>query len=286
MTSCFFILSGFTLPSESKYFYPKDNPEETMKKINSNLEWELTEEDGKKIYKSDWGKIYISDDLKNIKQITFPNIAKEYIYEISRSCGIEPDAITQLVLEGNNPVFSHIQANDKMAITFLNLSILDKEQFGMTITYDPDLIKEGIELEKNLIIESANNSKTDNMKTTTITYEDGEYESSDSETKATEVDWEQLMRNSDEYTFQTIEVQGEVLVVQKNGDDILIQLNGDGDIDKPFMISISKDNLESNILEGDWLTINGYFINLIQYETVLGAQKEAPFIMASKITIN
>ena len=124
------------------------------------------------------------------------------------------------------------------------------------------------------------------MKTTTITYEDGEYESSDSETKATEVDWEQLMRNSDEYTFQTIEVQGEVLVVQKNGDDILIQLNGDGDIDNPFMISISKDNLESNILEGDWLTINGYFINLIQYETVLGAQKEAPFIMASKITIN
>ncbi|MGF3214571.1 hypothetical protein ACQV2X_05375 [Facklamia sp. P12945] len=125
---------------------------------------------------------------------------------------------------------------------------------------------------------------------TTTTISEAERKASEEEMIANtdwkSISWEELMRNSEDYPFSAVEVQGEVQVVQKDGKDIFIQLKGDGDVDQPFMISTSKDDLESNVLEGDWLTVKGYFLQLLQYETVLGAQKEAPLVVAEKITIN
>lgn len=104
------------------------------------------------------------------------------------------------------------------------------------------------------------------------------------ETDWKQVTWEDLMR-TDDYLFDTVEVNGEVLVVQNSGDSTIIQLMKDGDSDAPVIIEVLNEYLDKKVLEGDWINAKGTYMQVTEYQTVLGANKQAPHIVADFITI-
>lgn len=102
----------------------------------------------------------------------------------------------------------------------------------------------------------------------------------------TDVTWENMARTPDDYLLDYVEIEGEVQTVQEEGDKVLIQLMMDGDVDTPVIVEAEEEFLESRILEGDWLTVQGYLMDLTQYQTVLGATVTAPYFYGDFITIN
>lgn len=95
--------------------------------------------------------------------------------------------------------------------------------------------------------------------------------------------WEQLMRNPDDFMYSQVQISGEALTVQNESDSTYIQLMQDGNSDTPVIIEIPKADLDQNVLKGDWITIYGTYMQTVSYETVLGANVEAPYIFADLI---
>lgn len=102
----------------------------------------------------------------------------------------------------------------------------------------------------------------------------------------TDVTWDNLARNHEDYMFEHIQIEGEVQTTHDDDGFIHVQLMMDGDVDKPVIVSVEEEYLESRILNGDWLTIQGNIFGLTEYETVLGATVTAPHFYGDFVTIN
>lgn len=102
----------------------------------------------------------------------------------------------------------------------------------------------------------------------------------------TDVTWDNLARNYEDYVSENIQIEGEVQTVQNDSDITYIQLMMNGDVNQPVIVEAEQEYLESRILEGDWLTVQGYVLTLTDYQTVLGKTVTAPYFYGDFVTIH
>lgn len=102
----------------------------------------------------------------------------------------------------------------------------------------------------------------------------------------TDVTWDNLTRNYEDYVLEDIEIEGEVQTVQSDSDTVYIQLMMDGDVNQPVIVEAEQEYLESRIIEGDWLTAQGNVLGLTDYQTVLGKTVTAPYFYGDFVTIH
>src|SRR5699024_10126839 len=102
----------------------------------------------------------------------------------------------------------------------------------------------------------------------------------------TDVTWDNLARNYEDYASEYVQIEGEAQTVQSDNDMVYIQLMMNGDVDQPVIVEAEQEYLESRILEGDWLTVQGYVLTLTDYQTVLGKTVTAPYFYGDFVTIH
>ncbi|WP_270333164.1 hypothetical protein [Ligilactobacillus acidipiscis] len=106
----------------------------------------------------------------------------------------------------------------------------------------------------------------------------------------TNITWEQLSRNTDQYKGESVKYTGTVFQVQ----------NGDSDDDTDILLLAINDNTEQllcveisdsvkidgNVLEDDNVTVSGTFLGRINYETTLGDNNTVPAMEAEVLNDN
>ena len=113
--------------------------------------------------------------------------------------------------------------------------------------------------------------------------------SSDSSTQVsyTPVTYEQLARNENDFMDQKVSITGNVIQVQDDGAVQTIRVSMDDVSDSVVMVQLSSKVLNgTRVLEDDNITINGKYVGLVSYETVMGSNKTIPGINAKSFTIN
>lgn len=99
--------------------------------------------------------------------------------------------------------------------------------------------------------------------------------------------YEDLARNPDKHIGKGCRFSGKVIQVM-NGDGYnQYRIAIDDNYDKVMLIEITKDKLtDGNILEDDYLTIEGLSLGVVSYKTVLGAEMSIPAVTVDNFKLN
>lgn len=96
--------------------------------------------------------------------------------------------------------------------------------------------------------------------------------------------YEDLARNPETNAGKYVKFEGEILQVMNGDDYVQYRMAIDSDYDKVVLIEVSKDKLtDGNLLENDYITIEGAFMKEVEYTTVLGASKAIPAIVVDNV---
>lgn len=88
------------------------------------------------------------------------------------------------------------------------------------------------------------------------------------------VDYNDVARNPDSYDGSKVKISGEVIQVSEGFfDSVTLRVDCGGDI---WYVTYSRQEGESRILEGDWITGYGECDGVTSYRTVLGSQVTIP----------
>ena len=104
----------------------------------------------------------------------------------------------------------------------------------------------------------------------------------------TEITYNQLARNPEDYEGEKVKFKGEVLQVTEVGSEIQVRLatkanSWGGYSDNVIYVFFDKSLISSRVLDDDIITIYGVSYGLHSYTTVLGAEVTLPLIEAQKI---
>lgn len=102
----------------------------------------------------------------------------------------------------------------------------------------------------------------------------------------TDLTWDNLMRNPEENIGAALQFSGEIQTMQEDEDSTLYQVMMNGDVDQPMMVTVFKSNQKERFLQGDHITVYGFFVDLLEYSTVMGGNRQAPFILSEVIQLN
>lgn len=106
----------------------------------------------------------------------------------------------------------------------------------------------------------------------------------------TNITYEDLERNPIEYMDEKVSFSGEVLQVIENSDDYTTQIRFavNGDIDSVLWGEYDPAivDLDSRIIEGDYITIYGTSGGIITYESAIGSEISIPGVWIEKIDMN
>ena len=96
--------------------------------------------------------------------------------------------------------------------------------------------------------------------------------------------YEDLARNPEQNIFKCVKFQGRVVQVI-NGDNFnQYRLAVNDDYDQVILIEIDKSKLTNgNILEDDYITIEGASMGEVSYKTVLGATRTIPYVLVNNV---
>ncbi len=99
--------------------------------------------------------------------------------------------------------------------------------------------------------------------------------------------YEDLARNPQEHMFKYVKFSGKVVQVM-NGDTVnQYRLAIDDNYDQVVLLELDKSKLTNgNILEDDYITIEGMFFGEVQYTTVLGATRSISDIIVDNVYFN
>ena len=97
------------------------------------------------------------------------------------------------------------------------------------------------------------------------------------------ITFDNLARNPDDYVFEAVAFNGEVVQVIDGAKEIQCRLAIDGDYDKMVLISYKPDIIDSRVLEGDYVTIYGTSLGIATYESTIGGQISIPQIVVQEI---
>ena len=138
-------------------------------------------------------------------------------------------------------------------------------------------------------IKSLDDEDDDSSSSSSSSSTDSSSVSSDSSTQVsyTPVTYEQLARNENDFMDQKVSITGNVIQVQDDGAVQTIRVSMDDVSDSVVMVQLSSKVLNgTRVLEDDNITINGKYVGLVSYETVMGSNKTIPGINAKSFTIN
>ena len=102
--------------------------------------------------------------------------------------------------------------------------------------------------------------------------------------------YETIARNPDNYVMEQVRFRGEVIQVIEDGDDYTLRINvtkGDYGFwsDTIYVEYTKNDSSEPRILEDDIVTIYGYCMGTVTYETIFGASVTIPAVLALYVDI-
>lgn len=114
--------------------------------------------------------------------------------------------------------------------------------------------------------------------------EAAEAELKDPDTYKTDITYDQIARTPDDYLLEKVKFSGKVIQVME-GDDTTNQLRVaiDDNYDTVMLVEYEKDILDSRILEDDYISMYGYSMGVITYESTLGGNITIPAMSANMI---
>lgn len=89
---------------------------------------------------------------------------------------------------------------------------------------------------------------------------------------------DEMARDKDGLKGSLVTFSGEIIQVMEEKKYTHYRMAIDGDYDQIILIEITNDKLSSNILENDYITIEGESVGNTSYETVLGSELIVPAV--------
>lgn len=102
----------------------------------------------------------------------------------------------------------------------------------------------------------------------------------------TGITYQDMARDKDGLVGEYVKFSGKIIQVMQGDGFNQYRMAVNDNYDQVIFIEISDDQLESNILEDDFITIKGISFGNIEYETVLGAKQTVPGVIVDSFTMN
>ena len=102
----------------------------------------------------------------------------------------------------------------------------------------------------------------------------------------TDLTYDDLMRYSDDYYGEIVELSGTVLQTVQSDGEVQHRVALNDDYDTVVLIGYESGTSSIKILEDDYITFTGTALGTTTYETVMGAEVEIPVVYVEEININ
>lgn len=99
------------------------------------------------------------------------------------------------------------------------------------------------------------------------------------------LDYTGVSRNPSNYTGRHVKFDGKVLQVIEEEEYVSFRIASRGNYDDVVYVSMAIPENYSRILEDDKVTVSGVYMDLMTYETVMGASVTIPWIMADLVAL-
>lgn len=99
----------------------------------------------------------------------------------------------------------------------------------------------------------------------------------------TGITYDQLARNPDEYLLKKVKFKGKVIQVMEGDKEIQLRLTVNSDYKKVIYVAYNSNIVDSRVLEDDIITLYGYSLGLLTYQSTMGGNITIPSIIAEKI---
>src|SRR5699024_9936838 len=115
-----------------------------------------------------------------------------------------------------------------------------------------------------------------------------EKEDEDPSTYETDITYDNLARDPDKYEDEKVKFSGRIIQVMEDDEEDYTQyrFTVNDDSDTVAYLAITKDQLDSRILEDDMLTIYGKSIGVVTYESTLSGDVTIPAIIVNMFEQN
>lgn len=108
----------------------------------------------------------------------------------------------------------------------------------------------------------------------------------DLENARTDLTYDDLMRYSDDYYGEIVELSGTVLQTVQGDGEVQHRVALNDDYDTVVLIGYESGTSSTKILEDDYITFAGTALGTTTYETVMGAEVEIPVVYVEEVSIN
>lgn len=97
--------------------------------------------------------------------------------------------------------------------------------------------------------------------------------------------YEDLARNPDEHAFKAVTFEGSIIQVMQGDGYTQYRIAINDDYDQVMLIEVDSSQLESRILENDYIKFYGTYFGEVTYESVLGGNITVPSIVVDKFEL-
>lgn len=94
-----------------------------------------------------------------------------------------------------------------------------------------------------------------------------------------ELTYDDLARNPDEHIFKAVTFEGKIIQVMQGNDRSQYRIATNDNYDKVMLLEIDNSQLDSRILEDDYIRFWGTYIGEITYESTLGGNITIPGVI-------
>lgn len=116
--------------------------------------------------------------------------------------------------------------------------------------------------------------------------EEAERKEQEQEKYNTGITVKDMARDKDGLAGSLVTFSGKIIQIMQGDGYNQYRMAVDDDYDQVILIEISDDQLETNILEDDFITIQGVSFGNVEYETVMGAKQSVPGVIVDNFTLN
>ena len=116
--------------------------------------------------------------------------------------------------------------------------------------------------------------------------EEAERKEQEQEKYNTGITVKDMARDKDGLAGSLVTFSGKIIQVMQGDGYNQYRMAVDDDYDQVILIEISDDQLETNILEDDYITIEGVSVGNITYTTIFGAEQTIPGVIVDNFTLN
>lgn len=102
----------------------------------------------------------------------------------------------------------------------------------------------------------------------------------------TGITYENLARTPDDYAYEKVKFSGKVVQTLESDSEVDMRLAVDGDYNQMIYVVYDPSIVSMRILEGDSITIYGWFYDLYSYDSTLGAKITLPLVWVDRIELS